>query len=105
MHKMCNQLQQPQHGPVDVSSNTQGLKASFFFFFFFPVCLLSSGVALYAYAFHFSSICSTLFSSVFPSLAPESSASCDLNQIQRIRWIGMVRLYWQGKDEGAYWKI
>lgn len=43
MHKVRNQLQQPQHGPVDVSSNTQGLKA----FFFFSEHFLSSGVVLY----------------------------------------------------------
>lgn len=108
MHKIRNQLQQPQHGPVDVSSNTQCLKAFFYLFaliwcsslclckhFTFP--LLWSTLTTFFYSLL---LCVNIHCSWFMS-----SASCDRDWIQRIRWIGMVRLFWQGKGEGVYWKI
>lgn len=63
MHKICNQLQQPQHRPVDVSSNTQGLRAFFIFWMFAlrcsSLCLWKHLTSLF-YFDHFFLPCSPL---------------------------------------------
>lgn len=110
MHKICNQLQQPQHRPVDVSSNTHGLRALFIFWMF--ALLWCSSLCLWKHftfplfvlpwPFFFYAL---LLCVIIPCSWFMSSASCDLDWILRIRWIGMVSLLWQGKDEGVSWNI
>lgn len=101
--KSCNQLQQPQHGPVDVSSNTLGLSA-----FCFPEWLFSSGAVVYACArislslylfcldhfflpsspLHYHALFLTpVFCQLWPELNSEDQMDCD-GQItsERQRW-------------------
>lgn len=104
MHKIHNQLQQPQHGPVDVSSNPQGLRA-LFFSLVFALFWCSSLCLCKRFTFPLFYVpwplFSTLFSSVLSSPVPDScflQLWPGLNSEDQMDWdaqITLVRQRWR----------